>query len=149
MDKLRNILHMGNDWLFDHKKLYIWHAFIKLLNSHLREVEEVDDTYFNILESAEKKFSLQNPKRVLIEEYIKILESEGRLHSDFRCLTCEKVIEEPLSFARSFFPAHKKCIYENRSFEKNKIAELFNNKTTVMLNDDECDELWNIVLKGI
>ena len=140
---------MSYSWLFDYKKLFIWQEFIKLLNTHLKDVEEVENTYFQILERSGKKFEKQNPKRVLIEEYINILENEGRLHSDFRCLSCEEKIEDELTLARSFYPAHKSCIYESTKYDKNKIEDLFNNKTTMLLSDKECDNLWNLILKGI
>ncbi len=149
MDKLRNILHINYGWLFDYQKLFIWQEFIKLLNSHLRDVEEIDDVYFNILENCGRKFDKQNPKRAVIEEYVKLLESEGRLHNDFRCLSCEQKITEDLTLTRSFYPAHKKCIYESVFYDKDKITDLFTNKTSLLLNDKECDNLWNLILRGI
>ncbi len=149
INRLRNILHISYSWLFDHKKLLFWQQFIKLLDAHLRDVDSVESIYFEILERAAKRIEKQNPKRVFIEEYIHLLENEGRLHSDFRCLGCEEIIQSELSLTRSFHPAHKACIYESNSFSVETIRDLFLNKSTIFLTDSECDVLYAILLEGL
>lgn len=149
MDKVRNILHLSYSWLFDYRKLLFWQQFISLLDKHLRDVEEVDSLYFEILDRAAKKIERQNPKRVIIEEYIHLIEGEGRLHGDFRCLSCEKVIEQDLSLTRSFLPVHRSCVYDSKSFELEKIKDLFFHKKSLLLDNEECEKLYNLLLLGL
>lgn len=85
---LRNVLHLPNKWEFDREKIYHWQTFIKLLNVHLREIENVDDYFIKILDTASSKITMQNPKRTLIESYIDILKYEGRLQDEFECMIC-------------------------------------------------------------
>ena len=119
---LRNPLHLGYSWLFDREKLEIWQKFMKLLYEHLKDASELDEFYFDILEDCAIKFQKVNPKRVIIESYLKLLEFEGRLHKDLTCFLCDKKITNQISLARGFLPAHKECIKKILSNKISKIA---------------------------
>lgn len=145
---LRNPLHLGYSWLFDREKLEIWQKFMKLLYEHLKDASELDEFYFDILEDCAIKFQKVNPKRVIIESYLKLLEFEGRLHKDLTCFLCDKKITNQISLARGFLPAHKECIHK-KSFPIKLVKSLFKNKNSVDLNDDEVNEIYQIILEGI
>jgi recombinational DNA repair protein (RecF pathway) len=146
--RLKEVLHVGYEWILDSKKLYLWQQYIILLSKHLRDIDECDEFYYDMLESLESKISMQNTKRAIIERYVDLLDHEGRLHSDYRCFICENEISKHISLARSYLPAHQKCISSD-IFELYKIDELFRSKSTFLLDDDEIDILWSILQDGI
>ncbi len=145
---LRNVLHLSNKWMMDSRKFYIWQQFIKLFYQHLKEIEEVDPFYIEILDEMNKKFSKQNPIRCTIESYLKILEFEGRLHDDFICFLCEEEIKEEVVLTRGYLCAHKRCLYGS-VIKYDKLEELFNRKSTLFLSDIEIEVLWKIIQEGL
>ena len=148
INMLRNVLHLSVPWILDIEKFYLWQQFIKLLYQHLRDIEEMDTFYFNLLDEVSIKFNKQNPKRCLIESYVKILLHEGRLHSDFTCFICESEIKNDLVLTRGFLPAHKRCLF-GRIVDKEKSATLFKTGSTLFLEDEEVDFLWKIMEEGL
>lgn len=146
--RLKDVIQIGYPWILDREKLYCWQRFLKLFYPHLKDVEEIDSFYFELLDELSHKITRQNPKRAAIESYIKLCEHEGRLHTDYECLLCENEIKEDISLVRGFLPTHASCVY-GRGFEFYKVKELFENKTTLSFNDDEIDYLWNILLQGL
>ncbi len=90
----------------------------------------------------------QNPKRAIVEHYLKLVEFEGRLHTNYTCLLCEENITSNISLVRSFLPTHASCSY-SKGFDYNDIDELFKNKSLVSFEDDEVEYLWNILLQGL
>ncbi len=148
IDMLRNVLVLNMQWMLDNSRFYVWQRFSRLLYQHLRDVTDIDPFYFNLLDTASTKILKQNPKRVIIEAYLELLYFEGRLHDDLTCFICEKYIDDSLVLTRSFLPTHSHCINQ-KGFEKEKIETLFENKTTLHLEDSEVEILWDIVLEGI
>lgn len=146
--RLKDVLHIGYSWIFDKQKLYCWQRFIKLFYPHLKDVEELDPFYFQLLNDLTKKMEKQSPQRACIESYILLCEHEGRLHEQFECLLCEKPIEKELSLVRSFVPTHPMCSY-SKSFELFKIEKLFQEKNSISLSDEEIEYLWNVLLQGL
>jgi len=145
--QLRGVLHLAHKWNVEHDKMFVWQPFIKLFFLHLRDVDDVDEFYFNLLEECSAIWHLQNPKRVAIEAYIKLLEHEGRLHDEFICFNCEEPIEEDISLVRSFMPAHEKCVWTN-PFNRLHVEELFQTKSTMFMSDEDIERLWQIMLEG-
>ena len=148
INRLRNVIQIGFPFLLDINKMIIWQMFIKLLYKHFFDIEEVENFYFNMLMNIIDEFSERNPKRVLIEHYIKLLEFEGRLHNEFECFLCEKKIKNRVNLARSYLTACEECI-PKIGFRKDKIETLFNEKKTLLLNDEEIEKLYNILMLGI
>lgn len=148
INMLRNVLHLSVPWILDIEKFYLWQQFVKLLYQHLRDIEEVDTFYFDLLDEISTRFSKQNPKRCLVESYIKILLHEGRLHSDFNCFICEGEIENDLVLTRGFLPAHKRCLF-GQIINKQNIETLFREGSTLFLADEEVDFLWKIIEEGL
>ncbi len=144
---LRNVLHLGNKWMSESKRFFIWQHFIKLLFKHLKDVEELDSFYIELLNDMNQKFSKQNPIRVAVESYIKLLSHEGRLHDDFSCFICEGEIEDNLVITRSFLPAHQKCLF-GTIVDKNKMENLFLSSSTLHLDDEDVGWLWKILQEG-
>ncbi len=148
LPRLRSLSHMGFTWLFDKNRLLLWHNFIKRFEPHLKDAEEIDSFYFDLLLSAAKKWDKQNPKRIVCESYIALLEYEGRLHNDEYCYICENRIEEEIALMQSFIPAHPACIY-TPALPTKKVLDFFKSKKTVFLEDHEVDYLFEIVMKGL
>lgn len=145
---LRNVIHLGFRWLLDRDRLLIWQSFMRLLYMHLKDVEEIDEIYFGEIDRCAKRLHKQNPKRLIIESYVRILEYEGRLHSEFECFICDEFIaDNDICLARAFLPSHRHCLHKN-SFNKSKIEYLFDTKSAIQLEDSECDELFAIMLEG-
>jgi recombinational DNA repair protein (RecF pathway) len=145
---LREVLHLGFPWQFEKDKVHIWQQFIKLLYKHLKDVDELDEFYFLLLEKIIRKLKKQNPKRVIIEAYLELLEFEGRLHDDFHCFICENFIEEKVVLKRSFLVAHDRCLI-GKKFDKKMIKDLFKEKSTLLFDDEDVERLWEILQEGL
>lgn len=148
MPRLKDVIQLGFSWILDREKLYSWQRFLKLFYPHLKDVEELDNFYFDLLDELIIKMSKQNPRRAIIESYIKLLEFEGRLHTEFICLLCDTPINKDISLVRSFHPVHAKCTY-SKKFEMKKIESLFHDKSLIMFEDEEVEYLWNLLLQGL
>ena len=148
ISRLKDVLQISYPWILDNNKMYCWQRFIKLFYPHLKDVDEIEDFYFNLLDELAHKIVKQNPKRAIIESYVKLCEHEGRLHTDYECLLCEEKIINDISLVRSFLPTHKKCSY-SKSFQLNQIKELFEEKSLINFNDEEVEYIWNILLQGL
>ncbi len=146
--RLKDVLQLGFQWIFDKDKLYCWQRFIKLFYPHLKDVEIIDDFYFKLLDKLSHKMIKQNAKRAICKSYLKLLKHEGRLHTDFNCFLCEQEIKSDISLVRSFMPVHAKCTY-SKTFAFEKIKELLLEKSLISFEDDEVDYLWNILLQGL
>ena len=144
---LRGVSHLGYEWLYDHNKTYLWQNYIKLFYNHLKGVEDLDSFYYRLLESNSYRWEKQSPKRIIVESYVKILEYEGRLHKDYRCFVCEGKIRGEVSLVRGFLTAHQECVI-GKNFDKWRLKELFDNKSTLYFSDDEVDMLYDIVCEG-
>ncbi|RAZ49723.1 recombination protein RecO [Campylobacter hyointestinalis] len=145
---LRNSMHLGFKWLFQRERLLVWQHFMRLLYEHLKGVEEPGDFYYNLLDICAYKFEKQNPKRVVIEAYLQILDFEGRLHKDICCFLCNQKIKGELSLARGFLPSHISCLNKTK-FLHQDIAELFSSKKCTHISDNDIDSLYYIVLEGL
>ncbi len=148
ISRLKDVLQLSTPWIFDREKLYCWQRYIKLFYSHLKDIENIDKFYINLLDTLSHKMIKQNPKRAIIESYIQLCEFEGRLHCEYECLLCDKKIKSDISLVRSFLPTHKKCSF-SRGFELNKIKELFKNKSMINFDEEEVEYLWNILMQGL
>lgn len=146
--RLKDVIQLGFQWIFDSQKLYCWQRFIKLFYPHLKDVEEIDDFYFKLLDKLSHKMIKQNAKRAICKSYLKLLKHEGRLHADYVCFLCEQKIIDNISLVRSFMPVHSSCAY-SKSFEFEKIRELFEDKRLISFEDKEIDYLWKIILQGL
>ncbi len=146
--RLKDVIQIGYPWIHDNKKLYCWQRFLKLFYPHLKDVEDIEPFYFELLDELAHKMIKQNPKRAILESYIKLCEYEGRLHCEYECLLCEENIDTDISLVRSFIPTHSRCSY-SKSFHIDKIKQLFEEKTTISLSEEEVEYLWNILLQGL
>lgn len=146
--RLKDVIQIGYPWILDTHKLYCWQRFVKLFYPHLKDVEEIEPFYFDLLDELTHKLEKQDPKRAMIESYVKLCEHEGRLHTDYECLLCEETVTDYVSLVRAFLPTHPSCSY-SKAFEMKKIVSLFENKTTISFDDDEIEYIWNILLQGL
>ncbi|MGG7047561.1 MULTISPECIES: recombination protein RecO [unclassified Campylobacter] len=144
---LRNVIHLGFIWQLNRERLLIWQQFMRLVFTHLKDVDEVESVYFAQLENCAQKFEKQNPKRLIIESYVRILEHEGRLHSELECFVCDERISGKICLVRGFLPAHDSCLNQ-AGFSHEKIEKLFNTKSTAWLDDIDVERLYQILLEG-
>ena len=146
--QLRDVIHLGYPWLTNHHKLRTWQQFVTLFYPHLKESEDTGSFYFELLDKAAEDWVKQNPKRIAIEAYVKLLKHEGRLHQVLNCFFCDEPIVEDVSIIRSFLPAHPKCAH-TLSIKQEGLTELFENHSSLFLSDKEVDRLWLVLLEGI
>ena len=93
-------------------------------------------------------FGKQNPRRIIVESYVKILEFEGRLHGEPYCFLCDEEILENIALCRSFLPAHESCA-QRAGFAQDEILEFLRSKKTLNLNDETVERLYDITLEGL
>jgi len=149
ISRLKDVIHIGFKWINNHKQLKLWQDFVALFHKHLKDTEELDEFYFDLIDNASRNWDKQNPKRVAIESYILLLEHEGRLHAQLDCFLCgNKIKEDDISLIRAYLPTHKECTH-TFSIKKNLFEELFNKKSSLFLNDIEVERLWCILLEGL
>jgi hypothetical protein len=148
LPRLRSLSQMGFPWIYDKNKLLLWHNFIKKFEPHLKDTEELDSFYYDLLLNAAKKWDKQNPKRIVCESYITLLAYEGRLYPEENCFICEQRIDEDIALMQAFKPAHPSCIY-SPSLPTKKILDFFMSKNTVFLEDTEIEILFEVVMKGL
>ena len=147
--RLKDVVHIGYKWLNDYKRLQVWQQFVALFYKHLKEAEEIESFYFDLLQKSSQEWEKQNPKRVVIESYVKLLKYEGRLHQEDICFLCSKpIFTEQKSLIRAFLPTHTECSH-TPFFSKIALNELYTNNSTLFFKDNEVDLLFEIVLLGL
>jgi len=147
ISRLRKVMHLGFPWITERNRLFVWQQFCALFHKHLQDSEELDSFYFDLLEGAADIWQKQNPKRIAIESYVKLLNFEGRLHTDMHCFFCEAEIKKEITLIRAFLPAHAECIHAI-PISIEAIKELFSTGSSLFLNDKEIEMLWHVLLEG-
>ena len=149
ISRLKDVIHIGFKWINDYKLLRLWQDFLTLFHKHLKDAEELGNFYFELIDNASREWNKQNPKRVAIESYVKLLEHEGRLHGELNCFLCSQDIkDEEISLIRAYLPTHTKCSH-TLGINKKALVELFLNKSSLFLSDKEVDRLWYVLLEGL
>ena len=148
INRLKDVTHIGFKWINDYKLLRLWQDFTGLFFKHLKDAEDLGSFYFELLNSASNSWNKQNPKRVAIESYVKLLAHEGRLHKEFYCFLCSKEIKGDISLIRAYLPTHYNCTH-TLGIKHNALNELYTNYSTLFLNDKEVDRLWNVLMEGL
>ena len=146
--QLRDVIHLGHPWITDRSRLSLWQQFIALFYPHLKDALEIDTFYFNLLDHASQTWHQQNPKRIAIESYIKILKHEGRLHEDFFCFYCEENIEKEISLLRAFLPSHPQCSHR-LSVPTKTLRKLYEDESSLFMSDKDVDVLWHVLIEGL
>ena len=118
------------------------------MNLVLKDAEELDSFYFDLLLNAAKRWDKQNPKRIVCECYITLLDFEGRLYEQESCFICEQRIEDDIALMQAFKPVHPACIY-GPALPTKKILDFFESKKTVFLEDFEVEYVYDVVMKGL
>ncbi|EFO9213982.1 recombination protein RecO [Campylobacter lari] len=147
LPRLKDVLHIGFSWVLDREKMFFWQEFIRLFYWHLKDVEEIDSFYFELLEDCAKRFEKQDCKRVIVNAYLKILNFEGRLHKDFVCFLCDECIKEDVVLVRAFLPAHKKCAF-GHEFKAKDLVRFYENFNSSHFSDEYIDNLYKIIKEG-
>ena len=148
ISRLKDVIHIGFPWIHEHNRLRLWQDFLSLFFPHLKDAEELGEFYFRLLDNAAKEWSKQNPKRVAIEAYVKLLAHEGRLHKEHICFLCSQKIKGEISLIRAFLPTHEQCTH-TLPINQKALDELYENNSTLFLNDKEVDRLWLVLREGL
>ena len=146
--RLKDVIHIGYTWINDYKLLRLWQEFLGLFFKHLKDSEDIGSFYFDLINEASQNWDKQNPKRVAIEAYVKLLEHEGRLHKEMYCFLCSKKIEDDISLLRAYLPTHEYCAH-TLAINRNGVKELFENKSSLFLTNKEVQRLWSVLLEGL
>jgi hypothetical protein len=145
--RMKDVIHLGFPWMGQYDRIRLWQQFITLFHPHLKDSESIGDFYFTLLNEAALRWRDQNPKRVAIESYIRLLEYEGRLHKELNCFFCDLPIEENISLIRAFIPAHTECSH-TLSINQKGLEWLYVHYSTLFLDDKEVERLWYVVNEG-
>jgi hypothetical protein len=146
--RLKDVIHIGYKWINDRQRLRVWQDFSALFYKHLKEAEDIGDFYFELLYKASKNWAKQNPKRIAIETYVRLLEHEGRLHKEMYCFLCSRKIEQEISLLRAYLPTHEECSH-TYPINKKGLYELYENKSSLFLDDKEVERLWSVLMEGL
>jgi recombinational DNA repair protein (RecF pathway) len=146
--RLKDVIHIGYKWINNHEQLRLWQNFCGLFYRHLKDAEGVGDFYFDLLQNASQEWNRQNPKRVAVESYVKLLEHEGRLHTEMSCFLCSRKIEDEIALIRAYLPTHQNCSH-TFAINAHGLHELYENKSSLFLNDKEINRLWNVLMEGL
>jgi len=147
LPRMRSLSHFSFPWIFDTARLMVWQQLLGQLEKHLRDTDEVEAFYYDTLLESAKKWHRQNPKRLAVEAYTRILAFEGRLHTEPICYVCERPVERDVALMASFKPAHPHCIYAP-ALSRRGIKHLFAQHKTTLLSDAETDALFALLLKA-
>ena len=147
LPRLRSLSQIPFPWIFDRNKLLIWQNYIKLFAHHLKDATDLDRFYFDLLLQSANKWHKQNPKRIVCDSYIALLDYEGRLYHNDRCFICQDLIEEQVSLMQSFKVAHPHCIYQV-ALPSRKLFDSLSIKKTISMDDDEIAYMYDVVMKG-
>jgi len=145
--RMKDVIHLGFPWMGEYERLRLWQQFITLFHPHLKDSESIGTFYFDLLNDASLRWKDQNPKRVAIESYVKMLDFEGRLHRELNCFFCDLPIEENISLIRAFLPAHTDCSH-TLSINPKGLEWLYSYASTLFLDDQEIGRLWYILNEG-
>lgn len=145
--RMRDVIHLGYPWMGNYERIRLWQQFITLFYPHLKDSEAIGDFYFTLLNHAASRWKDQNPKRVAVESYIRLLEHEGRLHRDLHCFFCDQKIDEEISLIRAFLPAHHHCSH-TLSINPKGLEWLYSQGSTLFLDDREIERLWYLLNEG-
>jgi hypothetical protein len=148
LPRLRNLSHLGFEWLYDNNRLLLWQNYIKLFEPHLRDTEEIGHFYFDLLLDSAKKWGKQNPKRIVCENYLSLLKYEGRLHNDDLCYICEQEIGNEIALMQAYIPVHPACI-QSAALDKKKLRNFFESGKTLYLDDNEVEYLYQVAMRGL
>lgn len=147
LPRLSGVMHLGYAWLGNREKLLFWQQFMRLLHAHLKDAESLDKFYYELLTDAAARFGRQNPRRIIVESYAKILRFEGRLHDEPYCFLCDEEISENIALCRGFLPAHERCS-QRAGFAQDEILEFLRSGRTLNLSDEAVEMLYDIALEG-
>lgn len=147
LPRLKDTLHLGFSWIMDRSRLLIWQEFIACFYRHLKDIEHCEGFYFELLDEAQRRFALQNPKRVVVDSYVKLLEFEGRLPVKFSCFACDEPLKDEFILLRAFLPSCKKCSF-GKGFSEAKLQEFYESKNSAFFDDEEINRLYELIKEG-
>ncbi len=148
LPQLRNILHLAHPWNAVRERMLLWQQFVVLFYPHLKELGNLEGFYLELLDWCAARWAKQNPKRIALEAYVRLLANEGRLHDEFKCFLCNENIDDSVSLARGFLPAHPKCLHME-GLQKKLLKEFFTTRSSLNISDEAIERLWRVLLEGL
>jgi len=147
LPRLRNLSHIGFSWLYEREKLMLWHQFIAIFERHFKDIETIDNFYFETLLETAKRWEKQSPKRLIVEVCINILKYEGRLRPLSHCVICNNKVDKEIAFIQGFLPTHPECS-KSPGINKKSLVKLLESASTIFLDDTTVENLYLVALKG-
>jgi len=148
LPQLREVLHLGHRWNGIRERMLLWQRFIALFYPHLKGIESLEPFYLELLDWCALRWEKQNPKRIALEAYIKLLAHEGRLHPLSDCFACDFPLHEEVTLTRGFLPAHPACVYQE-GMQRPLVDTLLNEASALHLSDKHVESLWRTLLEGL
>ncbi|MBE0495567.1 MAG: recombination protein RecO [Campylobacterales bacterium] len=148
LPQLREVLHLGHRWNASRERMLLWQRFIALFYPHLKDIESLETFYLELLDWCAVRWEKQNPKRIALEAYVKLLAHEGRLHEDFRCFVCDLPLGEKVVLSRGFLLAHPACVYQE-GMPRPRVEHLLSEGSALHLDDAHVELLWRTLLEGL
>ncbi len=148
MPRIRGLSHFGFEWLYDHNRLQLWHDFIHLLASHLKDSDTLEPFYYDLLLQSAQRWHRQNPKRIICDSFISILDYEGRVHKEDTCYICEEPLGQYISLMRAFIPTHPHCI-DSLPIDREKFFDFLDSGSSIYYSDEEIEMIYSVILRGL
>lgn len=148
LPRLKDTLHLGFAWILEREKMLIWQEFVRLIYRHLKDIEECESFYFELLDEIARRFARGDSLRVIVDAYVRLLDFEGRLHKDFVCFNCDEKVSDKITLVRTFLPAHRHCAV-GFEFSEEKLRIFYATKNCSIFDDDEIENLYAIIKEGL
>lgn len=145
LPRMRDVMHINFNWIYNKDKLFAWQKFIKFFYIHLKDVSNVPSFYFQLLESINQSIDHQCYKRAIIEHFISMRKFEGLMSDEFVCASCHKPIEDILVISKELNPYHNDCSSGFMSFNANETKSLFEVGNSFSINDNDINKIYNFI----
>ncbi|SFV61504.1 hypothetical protein MNB_SV-9-1464 [hydrothermal vent metagenome] len=147
MPRLRELRLIEFPWILNSDKISIWQEFMQLFFNHLKDREDISSFYYDLILNSSEKWEKQNPKRVIVDTYIQILDEENRVKDLNECYICQQPLNQYISLMRGLRAVHQQCI-NFPEIDKMKVENYFKTKKSLYLNDNEIDILYKTIMLG-
>jgi recombinational DNA repair protein (RecF pathway) len=145
LPRMRDVMHINFNWIYNSDKLFAWQKFIKFLHYHLKDVSNIPSFYFDLLESINQSINHQCHKRAIIEHFISMRKFEGLMSDEFVCANCHKQIEDILVISKELTPYHNDCSAGFVSFNASEVKSLFEVGNSFSISDNDINKIYNFI----
>ena len=145
LPRMRDVMHINFLWIYNKEKLFAWQKFIKILYIHLKDVSNIPQFYFDLLDSINNNISHQCYKRAIIEHFISMRQFEGLMSNECICASCHKQIDNILTINKELTPYHSECSAGFVSFHASEVQSLFEVGNSFSISDDNINKIYSFI----